>query len=270
MMKISGILAAFAALLSLVSCTGGKPSKDLVVFFSKTGGTKAFAQAVARELGADVVELQLVRPYPESYDATIAESRDECTQALGRELVNGKLNLAPYKRVFIAYPVWYGTMAPPIVTLARENDLFAGKDVVLMCTFGSGGTRTSSNDFKALCPEARILGAFGMSAQRVPLHAREEAQSLLEDLAHPKKEVDLLGGYSERRELSEQDQAVFSAIAQRYAYLGLQAVGVRSQVVKGTNYLFYCTAPNASAETLVKVFCPLPGQGDPELVEVYR
>lgn len=269
-MKHSSLITALGAILTLVSCTGGTATKDLVVYFSKTGGTKAFAEAVALKSGADLLELQLVSPYPESYDATIEESRDECANSTGRALVNGKIDLSQYKRVFVAYPVWYGTIAPPIVTLARENGLFADKDVVLLCTFGSGGTRTSSNAFKDLCPDANVLGAFGISAQRVALHAGEEAESLLAALENPQRSKDLLGGYSERRELNEQDQEVFAAIAERYAYLGLNAVGVCSQEVAGTHYIFFCTSGASSEETMVNVFCPVPGMGGPELVEVIR
>lgn len=270
-MKKSILFPVFIAVLAIVSCCSPKPSKDLVVYFSKTGGTRAFAEAVASRTGADIVELELTTPYPESYDATLEVSRDECAYSTGRTLRNGTLDLSEYGRIFIAYPVWYGTIAPPIVSLARDNDLFAGRDVVLMCTFGSGGTRTSAAAFSSLCPDARVLGAFGMSAQRVPLHAGQEADAMLAALASPKENRGLLEGYSGRRELNAADSAVFAAIAQRYSYLGLNAVGVCSQTAgDGTDYVFYTVSGQSSAETLMKVSVLQPGESEPELVEVFR
>jgi len=93
----------------------------------------------------------------------------------------------------------------------------------------------------------------------------------------------LCGGYSDWREVSEDDMTIYRQALDAYLadkevcteegcglpdeYAALdQAVptAVSTQVVAGTNYKF------KSDIAIVTVFCPLPGQGDPEVSEVEK
>jgi hypothetical protein len=66
---------------------------------------------------------------------------------------------------------------------------------------------------------------------------------------------------------------VFATATKDYAYLQLKPLSVSTQVVAGTNYLFVCTMSGFNrppTETMVKIFRPLPGRGEPELVVVEK
>ena len=56
-----------AAALAAASWSGlaasAEKSKSIVIFFSRTGTIKGLAQTVVKLTGADVLELQLVKPY---------------------------------------------------------------------------------------------------------------------------------------------------------------------------------------------------------------
>ena len=52
-------------------------TNELIIYFSKSGNTKAVAEALKELTGADVFELEPVRKYPASYSLTVIRSRLE-------------------------------------------------------------------------------------------------------------------------------------------------------------------------------------------------
>ncbi len=261
-------LFLMAATVMIAACNAPQAGKkSVIVYYSQTGTTAKVAEQFIANVNADVIELKCEVPYPDDYQATIAESRDECMNSTGRALVQAKFDLAQYDTVYIGYPIWYGTYAPPIVTFVKENDL-AGKNVVLFCTYGSGGRLASERNFKALCPEANVIGSYGVSGRKVDL-AQDEVKAFIEGLGNPQQQ--LLGGFSEPRDLTEEDWAVFNKATEEYGYLHLRPISVSTQVVAGLNYNFTCSSagPDGQESTCqVLIFKPL--QGDPYLKSVER
>lgn len=258
-----------AAALAFIGCTQQK--KDLVVYYSQTGGTKAVAEIFQKNLDADIVCIECETAYPDDYGKTIEESREEAMNETGRAIINEKINLKKYDRIFVGYPIWFGTYAPPVVSFLRDNDLLAGKDVVLFCTYGSGGRISSMENFKKLCPEANVLGAYGIAARRIEANAEREVESFIAGLGADREQ--LCGAYGEEREIDEAAKSAFDKATENYQYLNLVPVAVSSQVVAGINYKFRCTSkmgegPETEAEVLI--FSPLPGRGEPEVIEVNR
>lgn len=264
------LLFTIIGMLAVVSgCTGN--DKSLVVYYSQTGTTKAVAEIFQKELNADILELKCKVPYPDDFNATIEASRDEVKENTGRALVNGKVNLRKYHTIYIGYPVWFGTYAPPVATFLKENNL-SGKNVVLFCTFGSGGTKSSSESFRNACPEANLVDAFGIAGRRVQENAGKEVKAFLASAGKEKREM--VGAFSDQRPVDETALAAFhAAVDGKYDYLNLTPISVASQVVAGINYLFTCTQKMGEEDVnqvTVKIFAPLPGRGEPELVEVIR
>ena len=71
---VAGLLAGFGGRLlphvsSAYAATEGG-AKALVVYYSRSGNTRAVAEAIHAAVGGDIVELQPVTPYPEAYRAT--------------------------------------------------------------------------------------------------------------------------------------------------------------------------------------------------------
>ena len=252
-------------------------SKSVVVYFSQTGATKKLAQIFKDARHADEVELQLVKPFPSTYDSTIAEVRAERESKQWPALVNAKLDVDKYDTVFLGYPIMFGTFTTPIYTFLEANDL-SGKVVVPFCTYGSGGRKASANELKTLEPNANVTLAYGISNKRINAEkgvetATREVEGFFADLATGKTEEMLAGGFSEQRPLTAEDSAVFAAATKDYAYLGLMPLSVSTQVVAGMNFLFVCEMKafgGPATQTNVKIFKPLPGRGEPEMIVVEK
>lgn len=273
MKKINTCILVLVSLLTMASCAPKAGThKNLVVYYSQTGSTQMVADLLATSLNADMLCLQCETPYPDTFEATIEESRDEVKNNTGRALTNGTIaDLNLVDTVFIGFPIWYGTFAPPIVTLAKENNLFAGKTVVLFCTYGSGGRRGAEADFRQLCLEANVLGSYGIAGRRVNDAAAEEVEAFVSRIREGREEM--VGAFGEWRDLGEQDLVVFNKATEAYAYLNLTPTKVRSQVVAGINYIFLCESegPDGQRTTSeVRIFAPLPGRGDPQVLSVER
>ena len=301
--KFNGFIAKFscfaaAAALTLCACNEQKtektaeqpakqaaeqaaenaaPSKSLVVFYSQNGATKTVAGIFQKERNADVFEITLVQPYPSTYDSTIAAVRSQRESKQWPALVNAKADLAKYDTVFLGYPIMFGSFAPPIYSFLDSNDL-SGKVVVPFCTYGSGGRKASAGELKTLAPNANVTLAYGISNKRVTAEngaaaAAEEIKTFFANLEEGKTDEMLMGGYSEQRPLTAEDSAVFAAATKDYAYLGLKPLSVSTQVVAGTNFLFTCEMKafgGPATQTNVKIFRPLPGRGEPELIVVEK
>ena len=218
-------------------------------------------------------EIATVTPYPSTYDSTIAAVGAQRESKQWPALVNAKADLAKYDTVYLGYPIMFGSFAPPVYTFLDSNDL-SGKVVVPFCTYGSGGRKASAAELKTLEPNANVTLAYGISNKRITAEngaevATKEVEGFFADLATGKTDEMLMGGYTDQRPLTAEDSAVFAAATKDYAYLKLAPLSVATQVVAGTNYLFVCTTSGfnrPSTETLVKIFKPLPGRGEPELI----
>ena len=248
-------------------------SKSLVVYYSQNGATKKLAEIFHKAKNADMFEIATVTPYPSTYDSTIAAVGAQRESKQWPALVNPKADLAKYDTVYLGYPIMFGSFAPPVYTFLDSNDL-SGKVVVPFCTYGSGGRKASAAELKTLEPNANVTLAYGISNKRITAEngaevATKEVEGFFADLATGKTDEMLMGGFTEQRPLTAEDSAVFATATKDYAYLKLAPLSVATQVVAGTNYLFVCTTSGFNrppTETMVKIFKPLPGRGEPELI----
>ncbi len=256
-----------AAVLLAVSCGQNKPQKALVLYYSQTGSTQAVAQAIASALDADIEAVEAVKPYDGDFGATIARCKEEMEAGVLPEIAPIKADLDAYDVIFLGYPIWFGTMAPPVAKLVTELDM-AGKKVVPFCTFGSGGLDSSVKDLAAKLPEADILPGYGVRAARIDAVPAEMDRFLKEAGFIPGEYVKP-GPFGEEHEVSEEESALFDKAVDGYPMLNAKAdqVCVR-EVEGGMEYLF--TAHNVENPGSVKVYVlALDGQA-PVFTQVVR
>lgn len=133
---------------------GGK--KVLVVYFSHTGNTRTIAGYINETVSSNLVELKTTAAYTDDYDSLLAQVRGEVASAYCPPLTAQVEDIASYDVVFIGYPIWVETAAPPIRTFLTTHDL-AGKTVVPFCTSGTSSAEASYRLVRSLCPQSTVL-----------------------------------------------------------------------------------------------------------------
>ena len=234
-MKRFFILAA-AALLA-VACSQSKGPKMLVLYYSQTQTTQQVAEAIAGSLGADIEAIECVVPYDGDFNATIARSQQERAEGKVPEIKPLSVNVADYDVIFLGYPIWFGTYAPPVAGLLATVDL-SGKKIVPFCTFGSGGLDSSVNDLKANLPDAEILPGYGVRQARIDA-VPAEVDYFLKANGFLAGDFTPLADFSEAKPVTEEEAAIFDAAVGSYPMLSAKAAEVASRAVPGgTEYLF--------------------------------
>ena len=211
--------------------------KVLVLYYSQTSNTKAVATEIATRLGADIEEIVLTKPYDEDFQATIERCKQDREQGIVPEIQPLAADIAKYDVVFLGYPVWFGTYAPPVITFLSQVDL-SGKKVVPFCTFGSGGLESSMKDLAEAQPKAEILPGYGVRAARLEA-APKEIDQFLKASGFLEGEFVKLEDFSEQHPVNEEEAAIFNAAVDGYQMLHAQAKTVASRTIPGgTEYLF--------------------------------
>ena len=202
--------------------------RQLVLYYSEVGSTKAVAEELQKQLGADIEAIECVEPYSGDFQATIQRNQRERENGVTPALKPLKKNIADYDVIFLGYPIWGGVAASPISTLLKEQD-FAGKTIVPFCTFGSGGLNTSSDALKAALPKATIKNGYGVRAARVAA-AEKELDRFLKVNGYKEGSVSPLPDYSAQQPVTDADKAIFDAACSSYQFpLGTpQTVGKRT------------------------------------------
>lgn len=136
-----------------------EPSGDrkvLVVYFSHTGNTRTIAGYIHNTVKSDLVEIETVDDYTDDYDALLAQAREEVATSYCPPITTKIEDIASYDVIFVGYPIWVETAAPPVRTFLTNHDL-AGKTVVPFCTSGTSSAEASYRLVRNLCPRSTVL-----------------------------------------------------------------------------------------------------------------
>lgn len=125
----------------------------LVAYFSCTGTTRPLAEYAAEYLKADLYEIRPEEPYTSAdlnYSNSSSRTTREQNDPQARPAISGKVeNMAQYRTVVLAYPIWWG-QAPKIISTFLESYDFAGKTIVPFCTSGSSPIGSSASNLHSL------------------------------------------------------------------------------------------------------------------------
>lgn len=246
--------------------------KTLVLYYSQGGTTKAVAQELQQQLGADIESIEAVEPYAGDFQATIQRS--------GRERESGELpalkplksNLAAYDVIFLGYPIWFGTYAMPVVSLVKDVD-FAGKTIVPFCTFGSGGLNTSTEALKNALPKAKIQKGYGVRTARVA-SAPKELDRFLKENGYKAGSVAKLPDYSPLNPVTQGERHIFDLACSNYQFpLGTPEKCGKRYTDESIDYKFTVISrgPDGKESTsIIYVTQPKNALDKPEFTEVVR
>ncbi len=266
-----------AVVLAMVGCTSQNKKeeamkKTLVIYYSQTGATKQVAQEFAKLLDADTLSIDVQQPYNGTYDETIARCLKERDGNELPKLNELNVNLTDYDTIFLGYPIWFGTYAPPIAALVKNVD-FAGKTIIPFCTFGSGGLGSSMKDLKIALPKAKILHGYGVRNARLSKAPAEIERFLIEN-GYIKGEVEKLPEYSEQQSVTPEEVNIFNAACGDYKFpLGTPVTTGKRITSTGTDYRYIVNSKDMNGnDTEAVIFVTVSNDPNiaPEFTEVVR
>src|SRR2546423_9890143 len=103
--------------------------KILIVYLSRTNNTKAIAEIIQSNVGGALVSLELEKPYPENYHATVQQVVKENETGYLPRLKTKIDSIEKYDVVFVGFPTWDMKIPPPIKSFLRQYNL-RGKTVI--------------------------------------------------------------------------------------------------------------------------------------------
>ncbi len=174
-------LIAGAPAAQTAGTQGPRTMKTLVVYYSLTEKTHAVAQALAKELGADVRRVEDVEKPSVSW-WFIVSNGFAAMRGVESEIKPIDASFQGYDLVFLGSPVWGGSPSTPINAFIAKAD-FTGKEVVTFMTMGSDD---ASGALKKLSERiekkgGKITGSFAFSSgkatsEELAASARKAAQ----------------------------------------------------------------------------------------------
>lgn len=134
--------------------------KNAVVYFSATGSTAEVAQLIADETGADIFEIvpdEIYTAEDLNYSDDNCRANQEMKDDSARPAIETDLSaVSEYDRIYLGYPVWWGT-APRIIQTFLESYDVPQAAVYTFCTSGGSGVEQSVKDLQNLYPNVDII-----------------------------------------------------------------------------------------------------------------
>ena len=135
------------------AAAAAEPGKILIVCYSYSGNTRAVAEQIQKATGGELFEIKPAKAYPADYNACVEQAKKECADGFKPQLAGALPDLSKYDVVFVGTPNWWGTMAPPVLSLLSVGNL-AGKTVIPFVTHGGGGVQRCEADIRKAAPKS--------------------------------------------------------------------------------------------------------------------
>ena len=164
------LVAASAVLPWATAAAAGEPAsaagwKTLVAYFTRSGNTRVIAGTIHRELKADLFEISSAEPYPEDYEATVAQTVRELQSRYEPPLMASVTDMAAFGTVFLGLPVLDMTAPPVIRSFLHRHDL-RGKTLRPFITHGGYGIGDSMDVLRSHAPGATVAEPFVIEADQ--------------------------------------------------------------------------------------------------------
>lgn len=133
-------------------------SKKIVLYFSVYGTAKKVAEEIAKQTGADLMEIEPEIPYDSNrdhYDALAKYAKVEHDRDM-RPAIKNDIPIDRYDEIFIGYPMWWYTFPMIIYTLFDKYD-FSGKTIIPFNTHMGSGDGGTYKTIRELEPNANIV-----------------------------------------------------------------------------------------------------------------
>jgi flavodoxin len=163
-MKNAILLYIIVGLFISSNCSNAQsmsPKKILIVYLSRTNNTKAIAEIIQKNVGGNLVALELDKPYPENYQQTVQQVVKENETGYLPPLKTKIDSIENYDVIFIGFPTWDMQMPPPMKSFLHQYNL-SGKTVIPFNTNAGYGVGSGFETVKELCSNSNVLEGFSI------------------------------------------------------------------------------------------------------------
>ncbi len=113
--------------------------KTLVLYYSKTGNTKHIAEIIAKEVKADILEIQREKDIKGTGFGMYMKGGFEAMTKRKAKIKPFEKDLQKYDLIFLGSPVWAWSMNPAVRSMLTEVN-FTGKKFALYCSCSGEGS----------------------------------------------------------------------------------------------------------------------------------
>ena len=149
-------ITILASIISIYLSKSNKESnksiykKSVVVYFSVTHNTEKVAKKIAKLSDSDLIEIIPAQPYTDEdidFTSTTNRSYKEQHNKQDRPLISNEIDVSKYNKIYLGYPIWWGTNPKIILTFIDQNDL-SNKEIIPFCTSGGTDINTSVEELR--------------------------------------------------------------------------------------------------------------------------
>lgn len=161
---ISLIIIGFITLPKMISKNQGggetmKNSKTLIVYYSRTGNTKAVAELIQEKVGGDLVQIETVEKRPRDYQKEVEQNAQDQENEILPELTTTIPDFDKYERIFVGTPTWNMALPQAVVSFLNSYD-FNGKTIIPFNTHGGYGVGSTFSQISANTKGANVLEGY--------------------------------------------------------------------------------------------------------------
>lgn len=115
--------------------------KTAVVYFSLNGNCDYVAQEIKKQIGADLIRLETVKPYPKNAAGLFFIGGGSAIKGDKPELKPYQFHGSDYDKVIIISPNWADHYVPAVNTFLAKHALSGKKLGFIMCSKGGTGEK---------------------------------------------------------------------------------------------------------------------------------
>ena len=170
--RISYFLIIFISLITIGFITlpkrisknqGGGTMKNsktlLIVYYSRTGNTKAVAELIQEKVGGDLVQIETEEKRPTNYQKEVEQNVQEQEREVLPELTTIILDFDKYERIFVGTPTWNMALPQAVVSFLDSYD-FNGKKIIPFNTHGGYGAGSTFSQISSNTKGANVLEGY--------------------------------------------------------------------------------------------------------------
>lgn len=137
-----------------------KNSKTLlIVYYSRTGNTKAVAELIQEKVGGDLVQIETEEKRPTNYQKEVEQNVQEQEREVLPELTTIIPDFEKYERIFVGTPTWNMALPQAVVSFLDSYD-FNGKTIIPFNTHGGYGAGSTFSQISSNTKGANVLEGY--------------------------------------------------------------------------------------------------------------